>query len=34
VVGDREIRHVRILQAGARRLTEAIAGRDYTIRRR
>jgi DNA-binding IclR family transcriptional regulator len=34
VVGDRETRHIRILQAGARRLTEAIAERGYTIRRR
>jgi DNA-binding IclR family transcriptional regulator len=34
VVGDSETRHTRILRAGARRLTEAIAERGYTIRRR
>jgi DNA-binding IclR family transcriptional regulator len=32
VVGDRETRHLRILKAGARRLTEAIAGGGYTVR--
>jgi DNA-binding IclR family transcriptional regulator len=33
VVGDHEPRHARILKAGARRLTEAIADGGYTIRR-
>jgi hypothetical protein len=33
VVGDHEARHARILKAGARRLTEAIADGGYTIRR-
>jgi DNA-binding IclR family transcriptional regulator len=32
VVGDHETRHTRILKAGARRLTEAIAEGGYTIR--
>jgi DNA-binding IclR family transcriptional regulator len=32
VVGDHEARHVRILKAGARRLTEAIAEGGYAIR--
>jgi DNA-binding IclR family transcriptional regulator len=31
VVGDRETRHIRILQAGARRLTEAIATGGYSV---
>jgi DNA-binding IclR family transcriptional regulator len=34
VVGDHETRHIRILKAGARRLTEAIAGGGYTVRPR
>jgi IclR family transcriptional regulator, KDG regulon repressor len=33
VVGDHESRHARILKAGARRLTDAIADGGYTIRR-
>jgi DNA-binding IclR family transcriptional regulator len=33
VVGDHEARHARILKAGARRLSEAIAEGGYTIRR-
>lgn len=33
VVGDHETRHTRILRAGARRLTEAIAEGGYTVRR-
>jgi DNA-binding IclR family transcriptional regulator len=33
VVGDHETRHARILKAGARRLTQAIAEGGYTIRR-
>ena len=32
VVGDHEARHVRILKAGARRLTQAIADGGYTVR--
>ena len=33
VVGDHETRHTRILKAGARRLTQAIADGGYTVRR-
>ena len=33
VVGDHETRHTRILKAGARRLTQAIAEGGYTVRR-
>lgn len=33
VVGDHEARHAHILQAGARRLTQAIADGGYTVRR-
>jgi hypothetical protein len=34
VVGEHEARHVSILQAGARKLSEAVARGDYTLRRR
>jgi DNA-binding IclR family transcriptional regulator len=34
VVGEHEARHVSILQAGARSLSEAVAKGDYTLRRR
>ncbi len=34
VVGEHEARHVSILQAGARKLGEAVTRGDYTLRRR
>ena len=34
VVGEHEVRHVAILQAGARKLGEAVTRGDYTLRRR
>ena len=34
VVGEHEARHVSILQAGARKLSEAVTRGDYTLRRR